>query len=46
MNQVTLKQIVISVGIFVGAAFLAFQVRALEVSIHTSGGDSTLRCHR
>lgn len=30
MNRVTFRQILISVGIFIGAALLAFQVRAFD----------------
>lgn len=32
MTQVTLRQIFISAGIFIGAALLAFQVRAFDVT--------------
>ena len=35
MTQVTLRQIFISVGIFLGAALLAFQVRAFDVTTST-----------
>lgn len=31
MNQITMRQVFISMGIFVGAAFLAFQVRAFDL---------------
>ncbi len=35
MTQVTLRQIFISVGIFIGAALLAFQVRAFDSTQRT-----------
>jgi hypothetical protein len=31
MNRITMRQIFISMGIFIGAAFLVFQVRAFDL---------------